>query len=110
MRKIASISPFDTSASILMLLETRLPIGSLRVRTISAPILLWAISNMAPTDRIVCADGGGRRVKPEVGDTVKPEQRMLQLSLEQEYEQADYRETSSFEHPTRDGQIEVSGP
>jgi hypothetical protein len=35
---------------------------------------------------------------------------MLQLSLEQEYEQADYRETSPFEHPTRDGQIEVPGP
>jgi len=49
-------------------------------------------------------------VKPEVGDTVQSKQRMLQLSLEQEYEQADYRETSPFEHPTRYGQIEVPGP
>ena len=35
---------------------------------------------------------------------------MLQLSLEQEDKQSDYRQTGSFEHPTRDGQIEVPGP
>ena len=49
-------------------------------------------------------------LKPEVGDTVQSQERMLQLSLEQQYEQADYRETSPFEHPTRDGQIEVPSP